>query len=159
MNLLDNVLKERPVFAVGYLLRSQAQTGLENEQLAIEDARKATEFNPLDGMASKNLVSILYQRNAKLGKKASAEQIAETRAAIERACTLNPREWQLLSFYAEYISDIDPMRALAIRQRLQIAIPTVQNAALLGNLATKMSADNRNATSKEGAFGHSRLSI
>ena len=100
-------------------------------------------------MASKNLVSILYQRNAKLGKKASAEQIAETRAAIERACTLNPRESQLLSFYAEYISDIDPMRALAIRQRLQIAIPTAQNAALLGNLATKMSADNRNANQKK----------
>jgi tetratricopeptide (TPR) repeat protein len=149
LNRLDAVLKERPVFSVAYMLRSSVQAELGSEQLAIEDARKAVELNPLDGMAAKNFASLLYRRNLKLGTKVSAEQKAETQAAIERAYALNPGEWQLLSFYAEYISDTDPIRALSIRQRLQTAIPSVQNATLLGNLAVKMASEQKNAEQKK----------
>jgi tetratricopeptide (TPR) repeat protein len=55
----------------------------------------------------------------------------------------------LLSFYAEYISDDEPLRALAIRQNLQKLAPSLQNAVLLARLAMNLAlkeeyADNRN---------------
>jgi tetratricopeptide (TPR) repeat protein len=51
---------------------------------------------------------------------------------------LNQDNLELLSFYAEYISETEPLRAIAIRQSLQRAAPSVQNAILLGRLATKV---------------------
>lgn len=146
---LDVAIKDRPLFSVAYTLRSSAQAELGNEQLAVEDARKASELNPLDVMAAKNLANLLYQRNFKLGTKASGEQITEARDAIRRAWQLNPREWQLLSFYAEYIKDTDPRQALSIRQQLQTSVPTVQNAALLGNLAAKLASQQTDTTQQK----------
>ena len=152
LSRLDAAIKERPVSAIAYLLRSSTQSELGNEQLAIEDARKSIELNPADSMAAKNLANMLYQRNLKLGSKVSTEQVTETRTAIERAYASNPRDWQLLSFYAEYIRDTDPMRALSIRQQLQKAVPTAQNAMLLGNLAVKLAAEQKDTAQQKAFF-------
>jgi tetratricopeptide (TPR) repeat protein len=149
LSRLNAVLKEQPVFSQAYLLRSTVYVALQNDQLAIEDARKAATINPLSGLAAKQLASVLYQRDRKLGQKASAEQVTETRASLERAIVLNPQEWQLLSFYAEYISDTDASRALAILQRLQKFVPNVQNATLLGNLATKIAFEQKDPAQKK----------
>ena len=140
---LDDLINERPIFSMAYLLRSNANAELGNEKQAIEDVRKASTMNPFDGMAAKQLARLLYQRDRKLGTSISEEQKTETRQSIERATMLNPREWQLLSFYAEYISDADPRRALSIRQKLQAEVPTVENAVLLGNMAVKMAATEK----------------
>jgi tetratricopeptide (TPR) repeat protein len=48
----------------------------------------------------------------------------------------------LASFYAEYISDTDPQRALAMRQALQENAPSLQNALLLARLAMRLAAES-----------------
>ena len=142
--MLDSVIMGRPVCSTAYLLRSTANAELGKVKESIEDAKKACSINPLDGSAAKQLANLLYQRDVKLGSSVSNEQQTETRAAIERAYLLNPREWQLLSFYAEYISGTDPQKALSIRQSLQTNVPTIQNAVLLGNMAMRLAAVEKN---------------
>ncbi|MDO8302068.1 MAG: tetratricopeptide repeat protein, partial [Sedimentisphaerales bacterium] len=151
LSRLDTVLKERPVYSFATMLRSSVQAELGNEQPAIEDARKAVDLNPLDSIAAKNFASMLYQRNLKLGQKISKEQTTEMREAIKRAWLLNQRDWQLLSFYAEYIKDTDPLQALSIHQQLQSAVPNAQNATLLGNLAAKLASEQTD-TEKQKAY-------
>ena len=51
---------------------------------------------------------------------------------------INPADLDLLSLYAEYIASSEPMRAIAIRQDLQRADPSIENAVLLGKLATEV---------------------
>ena len=70
--------------------------------------------------------------------QATDEQITEAKAALDKAMALNPNDMQLLGFYAEYISDTEPLRALAIRQALQKIAPSLENAFLLGRMALKV---------------------
>jgi tetratricopeptide (TPR) repeat protein len=135
---LDDALKQRPIFSYLYVLRSIANSGLGNEAAAIEDARKAILFNPLNGRHARQLASLLYQRDSRLGRNASREQREETKVAILRAMALNPADTQLLSFYAAYIADEEPQKALAHRQWLHKNSPSVENAVLLGNLAAEL---------------------
>jgi tetratricopeptide (TPR) repeat protein len=135
---INNCLEKRPVFSQAYLLRGQARMALEKESDAIDDIRKAYDLNPLDGVIARNLAFLLYNRNQKLGASASVDQLAEAKNAIEVAIRANPKELNLQSFYAEYISDTDPQRAIAICQRIQKVMPSVGNSLLLGKLALKM---------------------
>ena len=147
---INECLRQKPVFSRGLMLRSNINAALGNEHASIEDARMAASMNPLDGAIAKVLANALYQRNNKLGDSVSSDQIIETRDALDNAVVLNLDDLQLRSFYAEYISETEPMRALAIRQFLQKSAPTVRNAVLLGRLATRIAfqqtnADRRNA--------------
>jgi len=116
---IDECLKHRPVFGNAYMMRSTINNALGNEQAAAKDIRKAATQSPLDGNIARRLANTLYLRNRNLGRNVSSAQKIEAREALDRAMRLNPKDIGLQSFYAEYISDEEPERALAIRQRLQ----------------------------------------
>ncbi|MBW8039336.1 MAG: hypothetical protein FVQ85_04995 [Planctomycetes bacterium] len=135
---LNECLKQRPVFSRALMLRSTVNSALGNEHASIDDAQKAASLNPLDVTIAKVLANALHQRDQKLGTNASSEQIIETKTALHRVLRANPGDLQTLSFYAEYISNDEPLKALAIRQNLQKIAPSVQNALLLARMAMKM---------------------
>lgn len=149
---LNECLKQRPVFSRVFLLRSRANAALGNEHASIEDSRKAASLDPMNGAIAKELAFALYRRNEKLGLNVTSDQIIETRDALLRAILFNPREWRLLSFYAEYISEEKPGDALAIRQRLQRAVPSVENALLWGKMATRMALSEADTERREFLF-------
>lgn len=149
---LEECLKRRPVFSHGFALRSRVNAALGNEHASIEDVRKAASLNPLDGTIAKVLATVLYQRNRKLGDNVTSDQIIETRDALDKAIALNPNDLELLSDYAEYIIPTDPLRALVIRQRLQKTAPSMQNAILLGRLATTVAFAEADLERREALF-------
>ncbi len=150
---IDECLKQRPVFSYAYMLRSDINASLGNEHASMEDIRKAASLNPLDGIVAKASANVLYRRNQKLGDSVSSAQIVEVRTALERAIALNPGDLALLGLYAEYIAPTEPLRAVAIRQDLQRAAPNMDNALLLGQLATNVAVKETNPQLKEALFG------
>jgi tetratricopeptide (TPR) repeat protein len=146
---LNECLKQKPVFSRALVLRSTVNSALGYEHASIEDAQRAAYLNPLDPTITKMLVSVLYQRDKNLGQNVSSAQIIETRNTLLKALKTNPRDMGLLSFYAEYISNDEPLRALAIRQNLQKFAPSVQNAVLLARLAMNMALQEENADKKD----------
>jgi tetratricopeptide (TPR) repeat protein len=150
---LEECLKQKPVFSQAFALRSNANAALGNEYESIEDAKKAASLNPSDGSIAKRLAFVLYKHNEKLGDNVTSDQRLETGNALDRALVLNSDDLELLSFYAEYIVTARPSVALAIRQRLQKAAPSMSNAVLLGRMATKLaSEEEENAERKEALF-------
>ncbi len=149
---LEECLKQKPVFSQAFMLRSNANAALGNEHASIEDAQKAASLNPLDGTIARQLALVLYRRNEKLGDNVSSDQIIETRNALDRAMALNTGDLELLSFYAEYIVTTRPLNALAIRQRLQRIAPSIQNAVLLGRMATRLASEEGDVERREALF-------
>ena len=149
---IDECLKQRPVFSRAYMLRSNINVALGNEHAAMEDIREAAFLNPLDGNVAKGAANILYIRNQKLGDNVSSDQIIEARSALQKAIALNPGDVGLLSLYAEYITPTDPLGALAIRQDLQQAAPSMENALLLGQLAAEVAVKETDPARKEALF-------
>ena len=149
---IDECLKEKPVFSRAYLLRSDINTALGNEVASMEDVRKAASLNPLDITIAKKAATALYYRNQKLGDNVLPNQVTETRKALERAIGLNLSDLELLSLYAEFIAPTEPLRAVAIRQDVQEAAPSVENATLLGKLAMEVALKQINTESKEALF-------
>ncbi len=139
---IDSALSQRPVFGYGYLLRSRINSALGNEAAALTDISMASKTTPLDKTIAKEYASRLYKRNQALGDNVSTSQLAETKGALDWAMALNQGDVQLMSFYAEYISENDPNRALALRQSLQENMPSMTNALLLARLATRLGLDN-----------------
>lgn len=138
LDRLSNCLKIRPVFPNGYLLRSQVNGRLGNYDDAVSDAKTAQRFNPIDKAIVKQVAAVLYNRNLRLGRSVPSEQIAETEQELVKAIVLNPDDWNLRSIYAEYISEREPAKALAVRQRLLKRFPNVDNSLMLGNMAMRM---------------------
>jgi len=135
---IESGLKQRPVFSVGYMLRSSINSALGNEGAAIEDAREAGSLNPQDPAYAKRLALLIYQRNENLGKTVTVSQQAELQTAFDRALSLSSGDNELLGFYTEYISEQEPERALALRQYLNGKNPNTINALALGSLAIRI---------------------
>jgi len=146
---LNDCLKQKPVFSSALILRSTVNSALGYEHASIEDAQRAAYFNPLDPTITKTLVGVLYQRDKKLGPNVSYDQIIETKTTLHRALKANPQDMGLLSFYAEYISNDEPLKALAIRQNLQKVAPSLQNAVLLARLAMNLALKEENAEDED----------
>ncbi len=134
---LDASLKERPVFSQAYMIRATVNSFLGDDQKAIEDIHKAIAIMPQSKETARILANILYRRNQRLGNSVTQSQKDETQAAIERAMTLDNRNAELAIFYAQYISEQEPQRALALMQNIQKMFPTVKNAVALGQMAQK----------------------
>jgi len=149
LDKLNECLKQRPVFSRAFTLRSKVNAALGNEHASIEDAQKAASLNPLDVNIAKVLVNTLYRRDRKLGENITFDQKIETRTALHWAMRVSPGDLETLSFYAEYISDDEPLRALAIRQNLLKVEPGVQNALLLARLAMKIALRETEAERRE----------
>jgi tetratricopeptide (TPR) repeat protein len=149
---VEECLRQKPVFSNALMLRSNINSALGNELASVEDAQRATSLNPLNGTIAKGLALGLYRRNQELGDNVLSDQLIEARTALDRAIPLNPGDLGLRSFYAESISATEPMRALAIRQNLQRTAPSIENAVLLGRLATETAIRSPNAERKEALF-------
>jgi tetratricopeptide (TPR) repeat protein len=149
---IESALKQRPVFGYGYMLRSRINDKLGNETAALADIQTAWNTNPMDRVIARERASRLYLRNQRLGDSVTTTQLAETRNAINWAMALNPGDLDLMSFYAEYISTTEPDKALAIRQSLQQNAPSVRNALLLANLASRLATESDNQQRKEAFF-------
>ncbi|TSA52976.1 MAG: hypothetical protein D4R45_06305 [Planctomycetaceae bacterium] len=149
---VNECLKQKPVFSRAYMLRSNINAALGNEHASMEDIRSAASLNPLDGTIAKASAIALYRRNQQLGGNVSAAQVAEVRDALERAMALNSGDIMLYGLYADYIAPTEPLRAVAIRQDLQRANPSIENALLLGKLATEAAVKEANPQSKEALF-------
>jgi tetratricopeptide (TPR) repeat protein len=149
---LEECLRQRPVFSRAFILRSNVNAALGNEHASIKDAQKAASLNPFDRTIARQLALALYRRNEKLGDNASSNQIIEARDALDRAMALNTGDLELLSFYAEYIVTTQPLNALAIRQRLQKTAPSMQNAVLLGRMATRLASEEKDVERREALF-------
>lgn len=146
---IDSALLQRPVFGYGHLLRSHINVSLGNDTAALADIHTAASTNPFDKAIARELANRLYLRNQNLGKSVSPSQLAEAKGALDWAMALNPNDSQLMSFYAEYIGENDPNRALALRQSLQENMPSVHNALLLARLATRLGLDSTDAQRKQ----------
>ena len=149
---VNECLKQKPVFSQAYMLRSSINTALGNDHAFMEDIRSAASLNPLDGTIAKESAIAFYRRNQQLGSNVSAAQVAEVRGALERAMALNTGDLMLYGLYADYIAPTEPLRAVAIRQNLQRANPTIENALLLGKLATEAAVKDSNPESKKALF-------
>ncbi|RKY25402.1 MAG: hypothetical protein DRP79_06645, partial [Planctomycetota bacterium] len=141
---IDESLKQRPVFSRAYSLRSNINEALGDEHAAIEDIRRATAMNPLDGLIAKGYAQLLFLRNQKLGDSVTSEQTTETRKAIQRAMALNPGDRQLRKFYADFIAPTEPLKALAILQAFHKSEPNFENSLKVGELATRIARDETN---------------
>jgi tetratricopeptide (TPR) repeat protein len=149
---IDSALSQRPVFGYGYLLRSRINSALGNEAAALADISMASKTTPLDKTIAKEYANRLYKRNQALGNNVSTSQLAETKGALDWAMALNQGDVQLMSFYAEYISENDPNRALALRQSLQENMPSMKNALLLARLAIRLGLDNTDTQRRQALF-------
>ena len=149
---IDESLKMRPVFSRAYSLRSNIHAALGDEHAAIEDVRRATSMNPLDGLIAKSYAQLLVLRNQKLGDSVTSEQTDEARKAIQRAMALNPGDRALRKFFADFISSSDPLKALAILQAFHKSEPTFENCLKVGELATRIARDETNEQRKAVLF-------
>jgi len=145
----DECLKQKPVFSYGYMVRSRIYAELGNDHASMDDLRRAAAFNPMDGTIARIIANALYLRNQKLGDKVSAGQVTEAEDALLRAISLNPGDLGLLSLYADYIAGKEPRRAIAIRQDLQQANPNMENAIMLGKLATDVAVKEADPKSRD----------
>ena len=152
LSRIDGCLSQRPVFSRAYMLRSNINTALGNDIAATQDIQKAASLNPLDGTIAKGLAERLFVRNRNLGENVSASQIVETRAALERAIRLNPRDFDLLSLYAAFVTPTDPLKAVAIMQEIQKSKPSVRTAVILGQLATEVGGKEEEPNRRSALF-------
>ncbi len=150
LNHLAECLKRRPVFSYGYMLRSGVHAALGNAHACVDDARRASSLNPLDPLVARTLANAMLVRNQDLGDRASSEQRNEALAALERAIQLNPTDTQALMVYANLLDESDPVKALGIRQTIQISAPSLDNAVLLGRLATRIAVRETDPARKAG---------
>lgn len=137
LNRLDNCLEMLPIFSYGYLLRSQVHKKLGNHDEAIKDVTEACVTDPFNSTSARQMASLLYERNLRLGRNVSPEQIAETEKAFIRATFLNPTNSAIQNAYAEYIHKRDPKKALALQEKFQRKNPTIGNILSYANMAMK----------------------
>jgi len=149
---VNECLKQKPVYSQAYMIRSRINAALGNDHAFMEDIRSAASLNPLDGTIAKESAIAFYRRNQQLGSNVSAAQAAEVRGALERAMALNSGDLMLYGLYADYIAPTKPLRAVAIRQDLVRANPSIENALLLGKLATEAAVKDSNPESKKALF-------
>lgn len=147
---LDECLTLCPLSSEPYLFKAQIQQKLEQYETAVENIRTAVNMNPRNGAYVRILATFLFERNAKLGNKATPQQQTEAERALASAIQLNPSDWQLQSVYAESIQTQSPDRALAIRQELLEVHPNATNAVMLGNMALRMAREEWDTAKKSG---------
>ncbi len=146
---VDECIKQRPIFSQLYLLRSSINGALGDNYAYMDDISKAVSMNPLDSTIARRYAIALYNRNENLGKEATSAQVNETRDALEKAIALNQGDLELLGLYTDYIAPTEPTRAIAIRQDMLAAVPTVDNAMSLGTLAMNVAVNTSDPNTKE----------
>ncbi len=149
---LNECLKRRPIFSYGYMFRGSVQAALGNTHASVEDLTRAASLNPMDPLVARVLAHALYARDNELGQSVSSEQRAETRRALQQAIRLNPRDTGLLIAYADYVTEHEPLKALALRQAIQAGAPSLDNAVRLGGLATRIALKEADEERRRALF-------
>jgi tetratricopeptide (TPR) repeat protein len=149
LQAIERCVQQRPVSSQILVLRGRIKESLGRTREALADIKQAASFNPLDAQISRTLAFALYRRNEDLGDNVTTDQFLEAKEAIEMALSNDIMDLQLRGFYAEFISDSEPQRALAMRQRLFRLSPTAQNAVLLGNMAFEIAEDRVDENEKQ----------
>ncbi|MHC5117970.1 MAG: tetratricopeptide repeat protein, partial [Planctomycetota bacterium] len=147
---LDECESLRPLLSFTHYLRSEVQRQMEDEEGAIESAKRALSMDPQNASYARQLASLFFTRNTALGNKVTLEQRAEAERAVMMAIQLNPSDSQLQGVYSEIIKQRDPDQALLIRKRLLENDPSVSNAMMLGQLALEMAGSEWDAAKKTG---------
>jgi tetratricopeptide (TPR) repeat protein len=147
---IEESLVLQPLSSQAYFLRGRVYEQLKDYPAAIESLKIALNIQPLNAVYAKSLASVTFARNNELASKVTPQQQDEAQQAITRAMMLNPLDWQLQSVYAEVISEENPDRALSIRQLLVKNYPTVENALMLGNMATRQAKAEWDAAKRSG---------
>lgn len=132
---LNDCIETRPVFSMAYVLRSQVHNALGSTEQAVQDAYQAAQYNPTNGLIAKHLALTLYERNRQLGDTVSTDQEVEVRNALQRALSMNQNDSDLLLFYADYLSNENPVGALSMLQRIHSRRPTIQTALRIARLS------------------------
>jgi tetratricopeptide (TPR) repeat protein len=146
---INKALQAVPLSSRAYLLRSRANDAIKEYDQSIADARTAAEMNPVDISVLRQEITVLYNRDLRLGSSITPEQQAQTEDTLRQAINLNTTDWNLLSIYAQYRSKDHPEEALAIRQSLQERFPNVTNHVLLGRLALNMARTENDRTKQD----------
>lgn len=149
---IDACLEARPVFSIGYMLRSTIRGAQADHAAAIKDIEKAMSMNPNDPRYAKVHLRLLTDRNTALGAALTEVERAEARRALERAVALNPADGSLLLQYAQQIGREDPFKAVAIYQGVQKKKPTLRNAVVLGRLATSLAGQQQDEAKGKALF-------
>lgn len=152
MQYIDRAIDLRPVFSEGYALKARIYSAQGKNELALQNIQTALVMNPLDGSSSRFAALMIYERNQKLGANVTADQRIEFSQALQNAMYFNPNDIALLGFYADSLTETEPEKALAIRQRIYTAQPTIANSVLLGNLASKAAQNETDLKRKEAFF-------
>ncbi len=153
ISLLNQCIKLNPISSKSYLFRSVANEMAGQTDQAIDDAVKASSLNPLDPAVTEHLAVKLFERDMRSGATVTSDQKIETRGALTWAMGINPGDQRLQGLYAEHIKDEEPDKAIAIRQRLQNAYPSVQNSLLLGRMAMELGHKEITDEKKKLLFG------
>lgn len=135
---LTECIRIQPIFPQAYYFRAIAQQALGNLAEASKDADQAYEWTLVDGEMARLRGLIYYQLYRKAGTNPTPEQYTRMNQSLQAAVMLNPDNIELLNFYAELISDHEPDRALAIRQRIMARYPSPENGRRLGGLALRL---------------------
>lgn len=146
---IDLCLQQRPVFSQAFALRGQIKSSTGQPDQAIEDIKKAVDLNPNDAGINRVLALSLFQRSQVSGNRSTLERDIETEQALQRALGLNPNDKVLLNIYAEFMNRKKPQQALALRQNLMAAEPSVQNALLLARMAYGQAKDQIDPVKKQ----------
>ncbi len=135
---LTECIRILPIFPQAFYYRSMAQRALGNLTEAAKDADQAFDWTFVDGNIAKLRATIYYQLFRKAGTNPTPEDYNRMNEAMFTAIRLNPENLELLNFYAELISDREPDRALALRQKILSASPSAEHGRLLGVLALRL---------------------
>ena len=138
LSLLNSCQEKRPVYSILYLLRARVYSQLGQYEEALEDIHIAAKYNPLNSEFSRTLAVMLYQRNLRLGDNATADELTEAKTALQSAIRMSPNDAGLQSIYAEYLSQNDPERVLAMLQAMQKQDPSIDNAIRISVTAIKI---------------------
>lgn len=149
LELLNKCIEERPVFSSAYMMRGRAHLALNDFDNAVEDAYKARRLSPYNTEFVKNLATILYTRNQRLGIDVTQDQIIEAKKVLQEAIAANPSNQELQLLYAEYLAQESPESVLAMLQAIQKRSPNIETALNISRIAMRLATQSRPAVARD----------
>ena len=146
---LEECLALRPLLPQAYVLKSRVYMLQDQMNESVEAIQTAVQMNPIDPAILLQWASMLNERNRRLGTKVTPEQQQEALTSIRIARAFNPRNLDLQSYYAELISQQNPLEGLALRQRLFEIQPVPKLGILLGNMAIRIAQQTKDKDDRE----------
>ena len=139
---INNCIEINPLNSKLYVTRSRIYAKLNNTNQALKDASTANQWNPLDSDVCKQYTLTVYEKYTQEGPSATNELKVQTANALNNAMSIISGDTQIQNIYANFITDEDPSRALAIKNNIFRSKPTSTNAIQVGDLAIKIASES-----------------